>query len=195
MFEQFANKETHSYDYGDLEPETSEVYVSKIDGSYICHAANTSMLKFLLKIGVTEEIQNAQNEKDATSNIGFNPKEQKWYGWSHRAICGFGIGSTCKKGDCHFIPSNKEEAIEDALNFWEDDCHSDIKCGDSVDKKGMPGLKISWTYNEKTPNKKLVGTTGGAFCHFPEKYGKGEWEATTMEDAKQMAIDFANEIG
>jgi hypothetical protein len=24
--------------------------------------------------------------------IGFSDKEQKWYGWSHRAICGFGIG-------------------------------------------------------------------------------------------------------
>lgn len=25
-------------------------------------------------------------------SIGFCEKEQKWYGWSHRAICGFGIG-------------------------------------------------------------------------------------------------------
>ncbi len=25
-------------------------------------------------------------------SIGFNENEQKWYGWSHRAICGFGIG-------------------------------------------------------------------------------------------------------
>lgn len=24
--------------------------------------------------------------------IGFSEKEQKWYGWSHRAIIGFGIG-------------------------------------------------------------------------------------------------------
>ena len=24
--------------------------------------------------------------------IGFSEKEQKWYGWSHRAIYGFGIG-------------------------------------------------------------------------------------------------------
>lgn len=23
---------------------------------------------------------------------GFSEKSQKWYGWSHRAICGFGIG-------------------------------------------------------------------------------------------------------
>ena len=25
-------------------------------------------------------------------SIGFQPQEQKWYGWSHRAICGFGLG-------------------------------------------------------------------------------------------------------
>lgn len=24
--------------------------------------------------------------------IGFNEEKQEWYGWSHRAICGFGIG-------------------------------------------------------------------------------------------------------
>lgn len=25
-------------------------------------------------------------------SIGFNEEKQKWYGWSHRAFCGFGIG-------------------------------------------------------------------------------------------------------
>lgn len=25
-------------------------------------------------------------------SIGFNEQDQKWYGWSHRAICGFGVG-------------------------------------------------------------------------------------------------------
>jgi hypothetical protein len=27
-----------------------------------------------------------------TCSLGFSAAEQKWYGWSHRAICGFGIG-------------------------------------------------------------------------------------------------------
>jgi len=31
------------------------------------------------------------------ASIGFNEKEKKWYGWSHRCICGFG------KGDKVFI--------------------------------------------------------------------------------------------
>jgi len=25
-------------------------------------------------------------------SIGYSPVKRKWYGWSHRAICGFGIG-------------------------------------------------------------------------------------------------------
>lgn len=33
-------------------------------------------------------------------SIGFCGKEQKWYGWSHRAIYGFGIGDIVKEGDC-----------------------------------------------------------------------------------------------
>ncbi|MCK4443646.1 MAG: hypothetical protein KAW09_03820 [Thermoplasmata archaeon] len=33
-------------------------------------------------------------------SIGFCEREQKWFGWSHRAICGFGIGDIVKKGDC-----------------------------------------------------------------------------------------------
>ena len=33
-------------------------------------------------------------------SIGFSEKDGKWYGWSHRAICGFKIGDVVKKGDC-----------------------------------------------------------------------------------------------
>ncbi len=32
-------------------------------------------------------------------SMGFSEKDQKWYGWSHRALAGFGIGSRVKKGD------------------------------------------------------------------------------------------------
>ena len=41
--------------------------------------------------------------RTATSSvcsIGFSHKNQKWYGWSHRALYGFGIGDVAKEGDC-----------------------------------------------------------------------------------------------
>ena len=33
-------------------------------------------------------------------SVGFCETEQKWYGWSHRAIYGFGIGDVVTEGDC-----------------------------------------------------------------------------------------------
>ena len=40
--------------------------------------------RFLCKKLGIRQIQN--------HSLGFNEGEQKWYGWSHRAICGFGVG-------------------------------------------------------------------------------------------------------
>jgi hypothetical protein len=38
--------------------------------------------------------------KDKVCSIGKSFKDGKWYGWSHRAICGFQIGDVVKEGDC-----------------------------------------------------------------------------------------------
>ncbi len=37
---------------------------------------------------------------DNVCSIGWSEQEQKWFGWSHRAICGFAIGDIAKEGDC-----------------------------------------------------------------------------------------------
>ena len=34
------------------------------------------------------------------NSLGFSEKEQKWYGWSHRAIHGFKVGDVCKDSQC-----------------------------------------------------------------------------------------------
>lgn len=43
------------------------------------------------------DIKKSKNIHNAP--IGFSEKEQKWYGWSHRAIHGFKVGDKCKDGD------------------------------------------------------------------------------------------------
>ena len=65
-----------------------------------------------------------------------------------------------------------------------------------IDKTGRKesGVYVSWTYSDKVPNKKIRGQISGVFNIYPERYGKGEWEAKTLEDAKQMAIDFAGGV-
>jgi len=63
-----------------------------------CYAAesghwigNAKTARFLcLKRGLRDVQKSHPNH--SVCSIGFNHKEQKWYGWSHRAICGFGIG-------------------------------------------------------------------------------------------------------
>lgn len=63
-------------------------------------------------------------------SIGYSPRNQKWYGWSHRAICGFGIGDkvfdetfgndmTPYVSHGHRDIQNMEDAKESAGNFAE----------------------------------------------------------------------------
>ncbi len=62
------------------------------------------------KRGIAPELRTKDSK---TCSIGFNEKEQKWYGWSHRAIFGFGIGSKVKKGDCTNSSGYTDEYLEE----------------------------------------------------------------------------------
>lgn len=72
-----------------------------LNGAYI---GDKKMANFLIrKKGIIPELI------DSTHNIcqvGFCEAAQKWYGWSHRALCGFGIG------DCIF-EENWPEATDE----------------------------------------------------------------------------------
>ena len=68
------------------------------------------------------------DDRHCVSSIGFCDHEQKWYGWSHRAICGFGIGDRIfeeRYGDEHtpFTQHGRRkithlnEAMQSAINF------------------------------------------------------------------------------
>jgi hypothetical protein len=48
--------------------------------------------------------------------IGYNPSEQKWYGWSHRAIYGFGVNSQYRNRQAKTL----DEAKTMAREFAED---------------------------------------------------------------------------
>lgn len=176
---------------GDLE---MVVCYSADTGDYIGDAKTARML--CKKYG----LRNIQKRSDSHSvcSIGFNEDEQKYYGWSHRAIFGFGIGSTCKKGDCSYVPTDKDDFLEDIVRFWSDSDHVNIRGKHTIQKNEdniiENGVYVEWDYSNKVPNKKLRGTISGVFEMYPEKYGKGEWTAKTLEDVKQMACDFAEGV-
>jgi hypothetical protein len=158
----------------------SEVYYSKFDDSYITHVGMEDNIKHLADIEIT---------KDLTHGVGFSPKDNKWYGWSHRAIFGFEIGSECKKGDCHYVGSSIKEQEDAAIAFRVCDDYSNVRC-EGVIKDGKDKFfDIRWDYKNSTPNKSLHNTIGGS-RHYITPLGRGEWIAKTLDDARLMAIDF-----
>jgi hypothetical protein len=61
-----------------------------LDGDY--YVGDEKNAKFIFKkMGLTK-VQPRIGGPGKVCSIGFNEKEQKWYGWSHRAIVGFKIG-------------------------------------------------------------------------------------------------------
>jgi hypothetical protein len=56
-----------------------------------------------------------------SQGLGFSEKEQKWYGWSHRGLCGFGIGDMLFDED--WTPDGSKPRIDnpatDKLKFTE----------------------------------------------------------------------------
>ena len=92
--------------------------------------------EYLEKRGIVPE--------DHKLSIGFCEQEQKWYGWSHRAIYGFGVGDVVKEGDCT------------ATSGWTDE------------------------YLAEHPEEDLSLPVG--------------FKAETLDDAKRMAIAFAESV-
>lgn len=98
--------------------------------------------------GIKPELSPAptcDGEPRRVCSIGFSEKLQKWYGWSHRALFGFGIGDVVKEGDCC------------ASSGWTDE------------------------YLEEHPEADLSLPVG--------------FEAVTLDDARKMAIAFAESVG
>ena len=164
------------------------MWVTKLRGDYITLEGMESKNTYIVDYGITDNVLSTW-EAGKPINIGFNPEQQKWYGWSHRAIFGFGIGSECKKGDCHYRPTDKDDFLDDVLMFWSEPEHANIRA-EHTDN----GVLVEWEYSHAIENEKLRGTISGHVMHYPESYGKGEWKAETLYDAMQMAIDFANGV-
>lgn len=55
-----------------------------------------TLAAYIKKRGIVSEKADPSHQ---VHSIGFQEAEGKWYGWSHRAIYGFGVGYTVKKGD------------------------------------------------------------------------------------------------
>jgi len=174
-------------------------WVNKSDGSYLCSNEDVSILffDFLLDYKI-----NTFNYK-----MGFSEENQKWYGWSHRAIYGFGIGSKVKPGDIAFQPLNEEEFVEQKKNFWFDpemDTEDSYKELVSVETKVINpedsstgnrlGCTITIKQHFRGKQSQRESYVRSYWSMYPLKFGRGSWEAKTLEDAKEMANAFAEGV-
>jgi hypothetical protein len=158
-------------------------------GAYIGDEAWAQKLE---ELGIAPELRAPDNE---VCSIGFCEREQKWYGWSHRAMYGFGVGSEVKRGDCAYSPTDEADFRDACLRFWTTDepYHTKGRVEDAV-RYGERGALVTWTYTTTVPNQALRGTDGSSFMPYPTVFGRGEWIAQTLDDAKQMACDFAEGV-
>lgn len=91
--------------YGN-EPIEMKACYSVIDDSYIGDSKFANQLK---KRGIKPQSHSGND----VASIGFSEKEKKWYGWSHRAIYGFGIGDKVKEGDITATSGWTDEYLKD----------------------------------------------------------------------------------
>lgn len=181
-----------------LEEEITE-YRTKHDDSYITLVGMEDNIKFLADREITEQLSHG---------LGFSPADGKWYGWSHRAIFGFEIGSACSKGDCHYVASTPEELIDDHVNFMDYTDEEKIKqkraeCQVLDNRSGIRILTTPIAIKVARDTDALLNALDNdSIGSLPEEQifkndfyvidcGRGEWVAKTMDDAKQMAKDFS----
>lgn len=84
------------------------------------------MIIVLESINPYEEYFKKHGIEQKSKCTGFSDKEQKWYGFSHRAIYGFKIGDICRKGDLGvgeeytFKAGDKLKTLDDCKKRAED---------------------------------------------------------------------------
>lgn len=144
------------------------------------------------KRGIAPEKSHPDNN---VCSIGFCEREQKWYGWSHRAIYGFGVGSTVSKGDCAYIPATVDELF-DSLTVPDDGGFAWCQAADVEKIDG--GVRVRHAVVRHTTEDPETGELSGFVEAEPEYQvlhtGRGEWTAETLDDAKEMAIAFADSV-
>jgi hypothetical protein len=165
--------------------------VAKHRADPVYHGLGESFDRYLQEHGIVPQ---RVTEESYSCCIGFSEREQKWAGWSHRGVARFGIGDTVKRGDCAYQPTDPNDFLEDMRRFWDDSERHERTWAEHAEHNGLQGVMVRWKYNDSAPNKDLHGTTDKSFAPYPATWGRGEWTAQTLDDAKQMAIDYSEGV-
>ena len=98
-----------------------------------------------------------------------------------------------KKENVAYNPSTAEDYEENYIRFWSYGANDYIE-NIFIDERTEDGFYLTTKYNDKMPILSLRGILIKKFVEYPKSYGNGEWKAETIEDAKEMAINYADNI-
>jgi hypothetical protein len=165
-------------------------WLSKIDNSFIAFCSDVndnSNIAYLRKHNICEQVQSV-NGNGKTSQIGMDPEKELWYGWTNSSGYMFGVGSKCRLGMVHFNPGNPVE-LKRQIESWYEDGNNDLEDFEihHVKEFGQWGYLVS----KKIMDSDLIERE---FIPYPKYWGRGEWKAESLNDAKQMAIDYVNNL-
>jgi len=125
--------------------------------------------------------------------IGFCEKDQKWYAWRESTIVGFGIGSSIKRNSLAYRPDGDhyDEIISElsGRTLWDKRVIFEVSQNGVKFSYQAPVYKTNPEDGTKTVVPDCYKTIEGV-----EPYGRGEWEAKTLDDARVMACDFAESL-
>ncbi len=101
----------------DYAVEGSKQVLTK-DGDYVTLdilASEDGIAKNIIYRHKLTDIQALDKGSGCAVQLGFNQKEQKWYGWTHRGWGAFGIGQKLKKGTVVF--DSKKYPVKDGFEI------------------------------------------------------------------------------
>jgi hypothetical protein len=183
-------KTTYFNDFGSDVPEeesTCSIELAYNDDGVLI--GNWEDLLWTIKMGIDNPEPARPNGR--VCNIGYSPSEKKWYGWSHRAYHGFDIGTTITYGCIGFQAANKEQFIESLKHYYKyaGDIFDGLKYGIQFHPV-KAGVYISFLYPSMDDSTEIIYD----FEPWPETWGRGVWTAKTLDDCKEMAIEFAKDV-
>jgi hypothetical protein len=127
------------------------------------------------RYGICEDY--SMNAQANVVSCGFSPKDNKYYGWSlvniHTSIKGYGIGDTITREDKGYTPDTVEE-VKLTCPF--------LRTGDVCE----------YPRYEDYEENDIDHTCSNENC--TQFLGRGEWTASSLEDAKEMAIQYSKYI-
>lgn len=180
-------------EYGGPDFEMKSAY--NPNGDYI--GSSKRAYRLCKKNGIAPELAKDHHK---VCSIGFCEKEQKWYGWSHRAIYGFGVGHTVDEGHCGYRTGDKDKLAKELREEYKWSLDKGYICNFRVRKNKK---SITVTYEQANRKMRKKPKSFEIVAYGPTQWerhkhiyfiGKGKWTAKTLEDAKEMAVDFAESV-